>query len=329
MVRKVRKMEIPEFLKKRLPEELKKELKALGSGKKKSRKRRVRKKKRISKKALKKLQMKIRYETSMVLFGILLFCSLIFVAGYYARQERAEDVYQSLSKMQVSSVWMNVELPKKEEPEPDLEEEPEEEEPEVDPALQRENTIDFEELHDLNVDIYAWIEIPGTKVDYPILQHPTDQAYYLNHTVDRVAGLPGSIYSEAVHPKNFSAVQTILYGHNMKNDTMFGSLHDYEAEEKLKEAPYVYIYLPDKTLIYQIFAAVRFSDKYLADYCNYQDEAEFLGFLEEIRNSPGNINQEIEVPFGSRILTMSTCVANDAKYRFLVMAVQLGEYAKE
>ena len=306
MVRKVRKMEIPEFLKKRLPEGLKKELKALGSGKKKSRKRRVRKKKRISKKALKKLQMKIRYETSMVLFGILLFCSLIFVAGYYARQERAEDVYQSLSKMQVSSVWMNVELPKKEEPEPD-----------------------FEELHDLNVDIYAWIEIPGTKVDYPILQHPTDQAYYLNHTVDRVAGLPGSIYSEAVHPKDFSAIQTILYGHNMKNDTMFGSLHDYEAEEKLKEAPYVYIYLPDKTLIYQIFAAVRFSDKYLADYCNYQDETEFLGFLEEIRNSPGNINQEIEVPFGSPILTMSTCVANDAKHRFLVMAVQLGEYAKE
>ena len=320
-----RSMDIEQFLRGLLQ---KKESLGAGGGAKKHRKKRVRKKKKISEKALKKLRMKMRYETSMILFGIVLLGSLIFVAAYYARQNQAQDMYQSLSRMEVSGPWMEIKPPERPEPEPEPEPE-EEEEPAVDPALKRENTVDFAKLHEVNTDIYAWIEIPGTKVDYPILQHPTDQAYYLNHTVERVAGLPGSIYSEAIHPKDFSGVQTILYGHNMKNDTMFGSLHDYEKEEVFEEFPYVYIYLPDRTLLYQIFAAVRFSDAYLADYCNYQDEEEFLGFLEEIRQSPGIVNGEMEVPFGSRLLTMSTCVANDAKHRFLVVAVLLGEYPKE
>ena len=124
--------------------------------------------------------------------------------------------------------------------------------------LRLENTIDFDTLQEKNPDVYAWIQIPGTLVDYPILQHPTDRLYYLNHTIDGTAGLPGSIYSEAIHPKDFSAPMTVLYGHNMRNGTMFGSLHDYEDPAELTEAPYVYSYLPEKTLVYQVFAAVRF-----------------------------------------------------------------------
>ncbi len=106
-----------------------------------------------------------------------------------------------------------------------------------------ENTIDFSALQEKNADIYAWIQIPGTLVDYPVLQHSTDRLYYLNHTIDGTAGLPGSIYSEAIHPKDFSAPMTVLYGHNMRNDTMFGSLHDYEDPDKLQMLRmYIFIY---------------------------------------------------------------------------------------
>ena len=165
-------------------------------------------------------------------------------------------------------------------------------------------------------------------MDYPVLQHSTDRLYYLNHTIDGTAGLPGSIYSEAIHPKDFSAPMTVLYGHNMRNDTMFGSLHDYEDPDKLTDAPYVYIYLPDKTLIYQIFAAVRFSDTYLPDYCDYEKESDFMTFVKVLCSSPGNINETVEVPYGSRLLMMSTCIGNAPNNRFLVGAVLIDEYEK-
>ena len=59
--------------------------------------------------------------------------------------------------------------------------------------------IDFAKLQEQNPDVYAWIEIPGTNVNYPILQHPTDDVYYLDHTIDGTAGLPGSISVSYTH----------------------------------------------------------------------------------------------------------------------------------
>ncbi len=312
-------------------------------GKKKKRrkkrmKKRVRQRKRIQgneriswNKILSKIKMPQlnSYRLGALLCGMVLICALAFISRYYMLQERSEEVYEELRSERWSfhTVLPNIPVGEEETQEEVLE--VEEEETSVDASLRRKNNVDFQELYQLNEDIYAWIEIPGTKVDYPILQHPTDDAYYLNHTVEKAAGLPGSIYSEGLHPKDFSAAQTVLYGHNMKNDTMFGSLHDYEDKQAFEEFPYIYIYLPDKTLLYQIFAAVRFSDAYLPSYCDYTVEEDFLGFVEEIREAQGNVNQELEIPFESRLLTLSTCIANDPTHRFLVEAVLIGEYENE
>lgn len=267
-------------------------------------------------------------QVGLIVFGIVFLCGLLYLISYYIRQYRAGKIYEELqaehtAEMQVTEKPEEAEA---EEAEEAVEQETTDVEPEEEPFPHRENTVGFEELATLNEDIYAWIEIPGTLVDYPILQHPTDAAYYLNHTVEREAGLPGSIYSEAVHPKDFSAVHTVLYGHNMKNNSMFGSLHDYEQEGKLDEAPYVYIYLPDRTLVYEIFAAVQFSDAYLPYYCDYEKEEDFNNFIEEIRQSPGNVNPEADISFGSKILTLSTCIADAPTSRYLVVAVLVGEY---
>ena len=81
--------------------------------------------------------------------------------------------------------------------------------------------IGFYEAQEINSDAYAWIEIKDTNIHYPILQHESDDAYYLNHRIDGVAGYPGSIYTERVNAKDFSDYNTVVYGHNMKNKTMF------------------------------------------------------------------------------------------------------------
>ena len=81
----------------------------------------------------------------------------------------------------------------------------------------------------LNPDVYAWIDVPGTEISYPVLQSAEDNSYYLEHTIEGEKTLPGAIYSENYNSKDFSDYNTILYGHNMRNGTMFaGPLHDFE-----------------------------------------------------------------------------------------------------
>lgn len=260
------------------------------------------------------------------LFAALLIVSLIFIGDYYAKQWRAENLYSELQAKQghislLAEQALGI-----------LEQMPEEQKEapvEMDVLPHLENTVDFVELWEINEDIYAWIEIPGTQVDYPVAQHPTDDAYYLNHTIEGVSGLPGSIYSEKVHPKDFSAVQTVLYGHNMKNGTMFGSLHSYEDVDFFKEYPYVYIHLPEKTLVYGVFAAVRFSDVYLPIYKDYEVEKEFMSFVDEVKSSEGQVSQTLNPSYEDRLLILSTCMNNDENHRFLVAGVQIGEYLKE
>ena len=260
-------------------------------------------------------------------FGTICLVCLVYIGIYYVKQVGANQRYEELQELPTIPVVTNVEEQEGQK-EAELEEPVEvtEETFDVDLSLRKVKQINFGELWNRNPHIYAWIEIPGTQVNYPVLQHPTDDAYYLDHTVDGVSGLPGSIYTESVHPKDFTATNTVLYGHNMKNDSMFGSLHDYESQEFLDMNPYVYVYLPDRTIIYQIFAASRFSDAYLPDYCDYESEKGFLSYIEEIRTNAISEDKELDVPFGSRILTLSTCIANDPTHRFLVEAVLIDEY---
>lgn len=268
----------------------------------------------------KKNEKKLRliYVKISVVCLIVLFASLARIADYYWKQFSAEWSYSQMKQEYEIPVVRIVQSDDKELQ--NLEER------KVDFSIRKENQINFTELHEQNADIYAWIEIPGTEVNYPVLQHPTDDQYYLNHTVDLVSGLPGSIYSESIYKKNFSDIQTVLYGHNMKNGSMFGSLHKYEDEHFFYENPYIYIYLENKTLIYRIFAAVKFADVYLSTYCNYEEKEGFCKYLKEVKTSPGNVNEDVDVSFGNRILTLSTCIAKDAYHRFLVEAVLVDEY---
>ena len=86
-------------------------------------------------------------------------------------RKKAEELYAAKREAAQEETETEPEPVEAEEPEPIEAEEPEPEEPRL------ENTVDFEELQEMNEDIYAWIEIPGTLVDYPVVQHPTDDAY--------------------------------------------------------------------------------------------------------------------------------------------------------
>jgi sortase B len=187
--------------------------------------------------------------------------------------------------------------------------------------------IDFSVLQEKNPDIYAWILIPGTGVDYPILQSSTDQAYYLNHTAEGAEGYPGSIYTENLNKKDFTDKNTVIYGHNMKDDSMFGSLKKYVDSDYMKEHPQIIIYTPEHKLTYQIYAGITYDDRHILgsfDFTDTQQYQAYLNSIDSVRNMASYRNPEVEVTTEDKIITLSTCNSNQEQ-RFLVEAVLISE----
>lgn len=238
--------------------------------------------------------------------------SLGSIGFYFYRTKQADRSYEEL-KSQARA----------DEKEQGLQSVAEEEIPvETDPKVNI--PIDFESLQAANQDIYAWITIPGTKVDYPILQKPEDDSYYLNHTLEGIEGLPGAIYTESIHNREFTESNTVIYGHNMKDDTMFGSLHDYEKADFFKEYREIYIYTPEHIFTYEIFAAVIYSDIYIPFAYDFTTDEGYQAFLDSIYESKNMKNQfadEVTVETTDHIITLSTCIGGQPNNRYLVLAV--------
>lgn len=235
-----------------------------------------------------------------------------YIAYYYGKKASNEKVYKEAQK-KVEKVVTK---------EPEAAAEPQEETPKEDIP------VDFAALQEMNPDIYAWIQIPGTNVNYPIVQSIGDDSYYLDHTIEGKEGYPGSIYTEKLNSKEFTDFNTVIYGHDMKDGTMFKDLHKYEDLAFLQQNQTVIIYTPEKKLTYQIFAAVVYDDRHIMKTYDFNDTAQRQSFLDSvsgIRNMNSNVLSEPAVNTDSHILTLSTCIGSMPDNRFIVEAVQVNE----
>ena len=184
--------------------------------------------------------------------------------------------------------------------------------------------VKFEELQAVNPDVYAWITVPGTDIDYPILQHASDNTYYLMHNIDGSYGYPGCIYTENMNSKDFTDNNTVIYGHNMKNGSMFAQLHKFEDPDFFKENKEVLIYLPDEVLHYTIFAAHIYDDRHLLYSFDFTDPEVYQKYLDSIfstRDMSANIDKDITVTTDDQIITLVTCIGSQPSNRLLVHAV--------
>lgn len=183
--------------------------------------------------------------------------------------------------------------------------------------------IDFEALKEKNPDVCAWITVPGTEVDYPVLQSSEDDSYYLTHTIDGKEAPEGAIYTESLNSRDFTDPNTVIYGHNMKNDSMFGSLHLFEDKEFFDEHRDLTIYLPDQILHYRIFGAYVYDNRHILESFDFRDPVQFQGYLDsvfQLKSMSNNLDSSIQVTSDDKIVTLSTCNGNDEQ-RYLVQAV--------
>ena len=184
--------------------------------------------------------------------------------------------------------------------------------------------VDFESLQKKNPDIYAWITIPGTEIDYPIVQSSTDNGYYLNHSAEKTESASGAIFSENYSSKEFDDYITAIYGHNMRDGSMFTGLHQYEDSAFLKEHQDIIIYTPNAILKYKIFAAYLSDDRHVLFYYNQgKTEDNRRAYLNEImsqRTMKASLDTSVDADLNSKILTLSTCHSAGDDYRYLVQA---------
>lgn len=191
------------------------------------------------------------------------------------------------------------------------------------------NPVDFDLLEEINPELYAWIRIPNTKIDYPIAQHEgEEQNFYLYHDMYQNPQFAGCIYSQNYNSKDFSDPVTVLYGHNMKNRSMFQNLFNFKDADFFEENKYVYIYTRDKIRVYEIYAAYPYDDRNIMvsfDFTDKQVLEEYLEESQQPRFMEALVREGVALTTDSQILTLSTCVAGQTDQRFLVQAVLLYE----
>lgn len=200
-------------------------------------------------------------------------------------------------------------------------EETEEERPSVEVVY--DSPINFVALQSINPDIYSWIEIPDTVISYAVLQNRDDWRYYLNHTFDNQYNTNGAIFSQNIQRHNYRDYITILYGHNLINREMFGSLREYRSESYMREHQNITIYTPTEELTYEVFAAVTFSNDLITNNYDVKSSEGLQAFLDDVYALEGVNNvilDDVEVTCEDHVLVLSTCNGNPSQ-RQLVLAV--------
>lgn len=182
------------------------------------------------------------------------------------------------------------------------------------------NPIDWEKLQKKNPNIYAWIEVPGTLIDYPVLQSDSDQEedFYLRHNIEDKYEFAGSIYTQKKNKKDFQDPVTVLYGHNMLNGSMFSGIRKFEDKNFFKKHDTFYVYLPDKILTYQIVSYYVTDSSDLLDKYHPEQENGFKKYLQDITTgNTGNVRRIQKLTTEDHIVTLSTCSSTGSSRRLL------------
>lgn len=185
--------------------------------------------------------------------------------------------------------------------------------------------VDFEELKQINKDVIGWIEVEAIpEISYPIVQ-AEDNDYYLKRTIYGNENSAGSIFIDYTNSDTFKDCNTVIYGHNMKNGSMFGQLSDLYEQEKYKISQYIWICTPNGKYRYEIFS-MQYAHVNSNTYQFYQTHGdEFQAYLIEMTSKSV---VDLQTPLLSKedyIITLSTCTS-DSNTRFVVQARWIGTY---
>ena len=186
------------------------------------------------------------------------------------------------------------------------------------------NPIDFAELKSVIEDIVGWLRIRALDISYPVVQGE-DNDYYLHRTFEGVDNFAGCLFVNCDNEPDLTDQNTIIYGHNMKNGSMFGKLKKFQEEETFNKSKFFWIFTEDFIYQYRIFSAMTVN-KIGINYQTFFLEDEFQEFKDAAFRNSVVENSNVSLSYEDRIVTLSTCTGDDST-RFVVMGKLAQVYA--
>ena len=193
----------------------------------------------------------------------------------------------------------------------------------ADPKMWSMSTIHLENLQEINPDVVGWIDIPGTVIDYPVLQ-TDDNTTYLQKSSKMSDCSVGAIFMECQNRTDLSQFNTIIYGHNMRDGTMFCGLKDFQDQAYWYEHRYIYLAADGVVRKYEIYAAYEVSTWEIIYGLEIDSEKRKNEFIEFGLNA-SEIDAGIVPTAEDTILTLSTCTNFRNGRRWVVQAVCVDE----
>ncbi len=244
----------------------------------------------------------ILFFSAVTLLGVVRTRTLL---GEYAK---GEEVYAELNEYVA---------PKVPEPTPRPSDAPQPQEPEESqPAGPR---VDFPALREINSDIVGWIAIDGTGINYPIVQ-TGDNDYYLTHLFSGEVNRSGCIFLDCRNHGDFSDANSVIYGHHLKNGTMFSELLEYKKQEFYDEHPTAWLATPEGEYEVKFFAGYVsdvWGEAWEMSFPSQEEFARWLTRAAERSAFSGGPTPTAE----DRILTLSTCSYEFSDARFVLLGI--------
>lgn len=179
--------------------------------------------------------------------------------------------------------------------------------------------VNFTKLQEINPEIIAWLYSEGTVISYPVA-HTDNNDYYLTHMFNGKINKAGCLFLDAWNMPDFSDENSIIHGHHMKNDSMFGSLMGYKKQEYYEKHPFMQLLTPNGNYIIEIFSGFVVSDNENAWALWFESDEkkqEWLNWLCRKSSFDSGIVPELD----DRIVTLSTCSYEFDNARFVLYGI--------
>ena len=246
---------------------------------------------------------------------ILLVLSDIYIIKYYIDMKKSQEQSYLIEKLSVKEELPNIYEP-----------------PTESKQVKTDRMLKIQELQKQNPDIIGWIEIENTDINFPVLQG-TDNSFYMNHDYQKKYSFNGSIFLDANYKWNPPSSNLLIYGHNMKNNTMFQSLLKYKSINFYKQHPNIRFSTINEDAYYEIISVLETRVFYASDknvfryyyFINAQNETEYNEFVNNAKKE-SLYDTGKTASYGEQLLTLSTCSYHTKDGRFAIIAKKSNRY---
>ncbi len=181
--------------------------------------------------------------------------------------------------------------------------------------------VDFDALREAGPDIIAWLTLPDTVINYPVTQTDNNE-YYLHHLHDGTYSKVGCLFADYENAADFSDRNTIIYGHNMRDGSMFSTLNQYAEQSYFDEHPQMYLVTPEGGFICEVFTSFVANPSESGSDTSpwrmeWKDDGAYTTWLSAMADR-SVVETEVTVTSNDNVLTLSTCTSGGAN-RFIVM----------